>query len=436
MIVIGSIALQHHYRDIGRIPADIDLMMSAEEFIEFTNEEVPPSFRWADKERRIEIWICSPHSPYQSDWLVYQYSTHMIQDASEYIIPGDTRYFKATFASKPILKVLKESSAKQMDKAKHYLDMKLLEDVELDESLKRLSLLRSKETDIRVAVQKDLFFNRFNIPRIFEHDHLHTLIAEIPAYKAVLADSVNINIPKFMAQSPAYRRLVIWEESLVLAMERWLLPKLRACPAAQDALMDNFMKIEKSSDPIMTWLDKLSIPSRVLDHPSEIANWALENREFMMQGFKEWVTERVGSIPQSFWKSVMYGASIVLFVGQNPTSKNIDQPFVGTKSGVTLDSWIKTSVPFWFEVKITNAYSKPTPRNRGLLLSEMLAERERLVAETTGTHLVITLGKTAARAAQGLGHFNMPHPSGLNRVLNDKDFINKKLQELRQRLEA
>lgn len=49
---------------------------------------------------------------------------------------------------------------------------------------------------------------------------------------------------------------------------------------------------------------------------------------------------------------------------------------------------------------------------------------------------IVALGKTAERALQMLGieHFAMPHPSGLNRKLNDPEYVAEKINGLREYL--
>jgi uracil-DNA glycosylase len=46
---------------------------------------------------------------------------------------------------------------------------------------------------------------------------------------------------------------------------------------------------------------------------------------------------------------------------------------------------------------------------------------------------IVALGKTAEKALTLLGYdfYAMPHPSGLNRKLNDKDYIEEKIKGLR-----
>jgi hypothetical protein len=50
--------------------------------------------------------------------------------------------------------------------------------------------------------------------------------------------------------------------------------------------------------------------------------------------------------------------------------------------------------------------------------------------------IVITLGRTPARAMRHHRYIvALPHPSGLNRQLNDKPYINKRLDDARRTLE-
>ena len=59
-------------------------------------------------------------------------------------------------------------------------------------------------------------------------------------------------------------------------------------------------------------------------------------------------------------------------------------------------------------------------------------ELERIVTECQGYDIIVTLGKIADNALNkiSLKHFALPHPSGLNRQINDKEFINDRLNQL------
>jgi len=56
---------------------------------------------------------------------------------------------------------------------------------------------------------------------------------------------------------------------------------------------------------------------------------------------------------------------------------------------------------------------------------------ERLLSEATKYDRVIALGNVASKALTkvGVDHFKMPHPSGLNRQMNDPAFVDRKIEE-------
>ena len=60
-------------------------------------------------------------------------------------------------------------------------------------------------------------------------------------------------------------------------------------------------------------------------------------------------------------------------------------------------------------------------------------EIDRIVTEAQNYDTIITLGKVADKALNNINleHFALPHPSGLNRQINNKEFINEQLRELR-----
>lgn len=125
----------------------------------------------------------------------------------------------------------------------------------------------------------------------------------------------------------------------------------------------------------------------------------------------------------------------ILFVGSNPsTSSKTTEAFAeDTVSGRNLRSWIDGVEG---ELYFDNISSKKTKENRPLLpkeisrASKMLAER---IAQVSPDR-VVALGKSAAAALEKLEieFVEMPHPSGLNRQLNDKQFMADKIEELKK----
>lgn len=84
-----------------------------------------------------------------------------------------------------------------------------------------------------------------------------------------------------------------------------------------------------------------------------------------------------------------------------------------------------------------NVSSIVTPRNRPLKMSEIKAALPRLnklVNEDVVPDKVIALGKTASKALTLLRipHYAMPHPSGMNRLLNDPTYVAEKINGLKE----
>ena len=132
---------------------------------------------------------------------------------------------------------------------------------------------------------------------------------------------------------------------------------------------------------------------------------------------------------------------VVLFIGSNPSQKSTTIiPFwANTNSSKILNSWIdkvKEQVNVE-EVHCLNVANYPTPGNRPLKMPEIKAELDRLAYDIYGLRginpdKVVALGKTAQTALTLLHipHYAMPHPSGLNRQLNDPKFVEEKINGL------
>jgi uracil-DNA glycosylase len=114
----------------------------------------------------------------------------------------------------------------------------------------------------------------------------------------------------------------------------------------------------------------------------------------------------------------------VVFVGDRPSSRNryLYLPFVGTPSFKTLCKWIKA-----LEVdsyNLSNSYNN-ADRRRLYKWAHM-----NISSMPYFTHF-IALGNNAHKVLEELGipHFKLPHPSGRNRQLNNKSFVDNKLLE-------
>jgi uracil-DNA glycosylase len=78
--------------------------------------------------------------------------------------------------------------------------------------------------------------------------------------------------------------------------------------------------------------------------------------------------------------------------------------------------------------------NQKTAENRPLTQEEIETSLERLASDINGLYptKIVALGKTAAKALTllGVAFYEMPHPSGRNRKLNDKEFVSQKIKEL------
>lgn len=139
---------------------------------------------------------------------------------------------------------------------------------------------------------------------------------------------------------------------------------------------------------------------------------------------------------------------IVVFVGSNPSkSAHSRVPFdLTSRSGKTLRQWLKVlDLDGHIQgQRLYNVANRPTPNNRPLNAKEIVAalpalhsdlEYEQMMDRTIGLR-VVALGKTAEKALTLLRvpFYSMPHPSGMNRQLNDPKYVEEKINGLREYL--
>ena len=105
----------------------------------------------------------------------------------------------------------------------------------------------------------------------------------------------------------------------------------------------------------------------------------------------------------------------IVFVGDKPSRKNISQdiPFVGTKSYKTLLDWIYSMNIDITDVVTTNIHDF----------------KKRTEKIQFSPKKIVALGENASKFLKGIEHFKLPHPSPLNRKLNDKKTLNSILKE-------
>ena len=123
----------------------------------------------------------------------------------------------------------------------------------------------------------------------------------------------------------------------------------------------------------------------------------------------------------------------VWFVGSNPSRKNDDKmtPFYGTKSHMTLISWIATlDVSDYGFINASNEFAVDgkvkVTKDDYLRLYTVLGNKQ----------LVVALGKIASDTLVKLDipHYRLPHPSPRNRILNDSNVVEEHLAKCKEYL--
>jgi len=107
---------------------------------------------------------------------------------------------------------------------------------------------------------------------------------------------------------------------------------------------------------------------------------------------------------------------MILFVGDEPSTLNTDPvlPFKGAACEKRLKEWIE--------------------KVRGSKLYVIINRVDEDAAEMMGLAIalkepIVALGNNASKSLGKIPHFKLPHPSGRNRQINNKAFIEAKLLE-------
>ena len=121
----------------------------------------------------------------------------------------------------------------------------------------------------------------------------------------------------------------------------------------------------------------------------------------------------------------------VVFLGQNPRKKNTShRAFEATASLKTISSWIEGINIHQKEILYLNASDSVTPPLKANEPRLLMIKHEKLP--------VVAFGRFAYNMCKkyNIVCFEMPHPSGLNRKLNDKLYVKNKINELKIFIES
>lgn len=126
---------------------------------------------------------------------------------------------------------------------------------------------------------------------------------------------------------------------------------------------------------------------------------------------------------------------MIFIVGDKPSSKNLDPEiaFVGTTSYKKLLEWI---YELDIDINDTILCNKSQFKSYGYIDDHKI-ETKNLFTDVQKEDKIIALGKNAAKHLDTLKvkYFELPHPSGLNRKLNNKSELKRLLNNCKEWLD-
>lgn len=281
-VLIGSQALQHYGLLNDRIPADWDFIVEDKGWIKKNDRSLDLSFANSSLEK----------------------SNRIIFENSQKGDIVNTPLGEAFVVSLPLLKVMKIASL-ELNKIKNEQDLMKLNYINLNQEENNILVQRLEETRLKIKYQKENFFNKYSIERFIDHDDLHLFINKSPAYFLIKKGAVEVDERLFNQLSLNDKKLILWEEAFVLALERYLIPNLRNRPMFSDQICDNFFLVNKTSDPAIHYLNKLCEKNKLKDHPVFLQKWAISNYPDLINGYSSWWVNTFDNLDENFWTEVL-----------------------------------------------------------------------------------------------------------------------------------
>lgn len=208
MIIIGSTAIKHHFPDFSRTPSDLDYV------VEHSGDY--------KKVKGIEYLENPVLLKYENSGYI---SPNMLLSLKISHMFWDFNWAKHLFDIQFLLSKGCTYDLKIVNEFYQYW-------LEIKPKIRRSELELNKENFFDNAVNKDAD----------EHDHLHTLLADVPAYTKILKDGCEVELDekKWDALSFDEKCDVVFEETSVMAFERYKKMNYRIAYTIQ--LRDNIVK--------------------------------------------------------------------------------------------------------------------------------------------------------------------------------------------------
>lgn len=129
---------------------------------------------------------------------------------------------------------------------------------------------------------------------------------------------------------------------------------------------------------------------------------------------------------------------MILFVASNPSSLNTNPEIamIGSKSERTFTRWVEYLIPDGV-YRVINVSNEVTDDNKPLKRSQYNISHLIHYAKDLSITKVVALGNVAADALDQIEvqYFKLPHPSPLNRFLNNKEQVDAVLEECKKWLQ-
>lgn len=124
-----------------------------------------------------------------------------------------------------------------------------------------------------------------------------------------------------------------------------------------------------------------------------------------------------------------------MLVGQNPSRHNLDPKvaFKGSKSFKVIEDWVNEMSLSECGYMLVNAFPKVNQTYKKADV-EVAVERVNHYMKMIKPEKVIALGRMAAKVLKKakVDYFELPHPSGLNRKLNDVEWLQNELDKAKR----
>lgn len=320
MLLVGSKALQA-YMPVDRVIHDWDIWMSEfefntflEKYTSFLVKETPHSFIFDIHGEIVEIKMQKQFEPTdQKIWEQCLFEEHFNEI--------ETPWGKCRVPNIQVIYEMKCATAACIPEWKHEYDKKLIETGYPCCIQENTELFKERLAETQARVEKSKknlhgFFHRnahketkiATIPEYIKHDRLHELISdligkEMPVYLRITDGDYKVDMNLFHKLTYMQKVMLMVEESLVLALERWFVPQMIE-NGINYKLIERFYNNNEAS-PTYMLLKHVNIKGLIGEEP-EITQFGRDNFNVIE---KEWIKAKqrmfdAGGLPKWFFEEI------------------------------------------------------------------------------------------------------------------------------------